>query len=141
MTGAIRNHRRVAAALPSRKSANNKERLKPLRDGVGKRPVGIVMRQISLAGKKTQKGAAALRAMIANSASEDWIGVFERVEHGALRDRTNDLKCHLAGDMGVHPEVRWQHDADHVNVWTSTESTGGRSRTIAVHVSPASAEA
>ena len=47
----------------------------------------------------------------------------------------------LAADARKFAEMEGQRYADQWNVWTSTESTAGRSRTIAVHESPASADA
>ena len=42
---------------------------------------------------------------------------------------------------GEFPEVRRQDDPDHGSTWASTESTGGRSRTIGAQLSPPSGEA
>ena len=66
----------------------------------------------------------------------------KRVEHGAERRRAGDVDLHLAVHLCQRPEIGWQLNADHdVSVWTSTDSTGGRSRTIAVQLSPLSADA
>ena len=50
-------------------------------------------------------------------------------------------EAHLAVDVRQLAQMCREHDANHGSVCTSTESTAGRSRTIAFHVSPASAEA
>ena len=47
----------------------------------------------------------------------------------------------LAVDARQRAQMGGQHDADHGSVWTSTDSTAGRSRTIGAQLSPASAEA
>ena len=54
---------------------------------------------------------------------------------------TNDLEFHLAFDARQLPEIRREHNSDHRSVWTSTDSTGGRSRTMGAQLSPASADA
>ena len=69
------------------------------------------------------------------------IAGLERVEDRALRRRTLDLERHLAVDARQRPEMRGQHDPDHGSVWTSTDTTAGRSRTMGAQLSPASADA
>jgi hypothetical protein len=44
-------------------------------------------------------------------------------------------------NVGEGTQMRRKNNAHHGNVWASTESTAGRSRTIGFHLSPASAEA
>ena len=66
--------------------------------------------------------------------------LFERVENGAGSQRTFELEFDLAVDPSQIAQMRRQNDADHGNVWTSTESTAGRSRTIGAQWSPESAE-
>ena len=59
-----------------------------------------------------------------------------RSEFGFLEGHTAEVRAgnDIVGILGqVHP--------DHGSVWTSTERTAGRSRTAALHVSPASADA
>jgi hypothetical protein len=41
------------------------------------------------------------------------------------------VELDLAADAGQRPKVCWQDNSDHDRVWTSTERTAGRSRTIA----------
>ena len=48
---------------------------------------------------------------------------------------------HFTANARQRPQVRRKDDANHASVWTSTESTAGRSRTMGDQVSPASAEA
>jgi hypothetical protein len=53
---------------------------------------------------------------------------------------TSGGQVYVSADAGEVSQVRREHDPDHGSTWASTESTAGRSRTIAVHVSPPSAE-
>src|SRR5215207_2237700 len=62
------------------------------------------------------------------------------IEHGLLRHRSGHVELDLPADTRERPQVCWQHYADHDSVCTSTETTGGRSRTIGVQVSPESGE-
>src|SRR6266851_1438984 len=79
--------------------------------------------------------------MIADGAAQHGILGLKGVEHRALRDRTLDAELHLAANVSQRPQMSGEYDANHGNVWTSTESTAGRSRTMGVQLSPALAEA
>ena len=53
-----------------------------------------------------------------------------------------DVELHLAADVRERSQVGRQHDPDgHGSVWASTDTTDGRSRTTAVQLSPALADA
>ena len=78
---------------------------------------------------------------IANRAGEHGIARFERVEDRVLRWLARDRERDFAFDAGQRTQLSRQHNADHGNVCTSTESTAGRSRTIGSQFSPASLEA
>jgi len=78
------------------------------------------------------------RTPIAPAAAEPPVAI---TTHRALRDLTRDLELHFAVDARQLPQMRRKHDSDHGSVWTSTDSTGGRSRTIGAQLSPASVEA
>ena len=54
---------------------------------------------------------------------------------------TRDVELDFAGDLREGAQVRRELHPDHRRVWTSTERTAGRSRTIGAQESPASAEA
>ena len=110
-------------------------------DRVRKRRVWLFVRKILAAGKESQERTALLRDVIADRAFETWITGFKRVEHRALRGLRLDFERHLALDARQRPQMRRKHDADHDNVWTSTESTAGRSRTMGAQLSPASFDA
>src|SRR2546421_5935706 len=54
-----------------------------------------------------------------------------------------NLYCHISRHARKQPQMRRHYNSNHGpchSTWTSTESTGGRSRTIGAHVSPASAD-
>src|SRR5437016_89342 len=69
------------------------------------------------------------------------IGGLERVEDRALRGLTLDVELRLAVDARERPQMCREHDPDHDSVWTSTDTTDGRSRTMGAQLSPASADA
>src|SRR5574340_6113 len=109
--------------------------------------------------------------MIANRPPQHRITGFEGIEDRPLRDRALDIDRHLAGDARQGPQMCRQHDSNHRsflvsrisslvkrredsfftlhasrftlhrNVWTSTERTAGKSRTIGFQLSPPSADA
>ena len=88
-------------------------------------------------------GRRCRRHVIADRPAQDGELPLERVEHGALRHRAADLELHLVGDTRQVPQMRRKDDTDHgqASVCTSTETTGGRSWTMAFQVSPASLDA
>src|SRR5262245_54755602 len=103
--------------------------------------------------------------MISDRAAQHRIRGFDRLQHRPLRDLSADVHFYLARNPRERLEMIRQLHANHhhspvgsakvvaldrsakplgerhANVCTSTERTGGRSWTMAVHVSPASAEA
>ena len=91
--------------------------------------------------KNRTNGRRCLRDVVADRPAQHRIAGLERVEDRALRDRALDLELHLAVDARQRPQMRREHDSDHGSVWTSTESTAGRSRTMGAQLSPASADA
>src|SRR5712692_5097469 len=95
---------------------------------------------VFLAGEEAQERTALLRDVIADGTAQHRILRFEGVEHRALGDRTLNVQLHLGTDARQRSQMTWKYDADHGSVWTSTESTAGRSRTMGVQLSPASAE-
>src|SRR5260370_28602663 len=99
------------------------------------------MRQILLAGEEPHVRPALLRDVVADGTAQHRIAGLERVEYRALRDRTLDLDLHLGAGVRQRSQMCRKYDADHGSVWTSTESTAGRSRTMGAQVSPASADA
>ena len=83
--------------------------------------------------------------MIADRAAQHRVAGLERVQRLAERHLSRavgrQVKGHLPAHAGQGPQVRGQLDPDHGSVWTSTESTDGRSLTTADQVSPLSADA
>ena len=78
--------------------------------------------------------------MVTHRAAQDRMAHLELVKHRPERCRAGDLEQHLALHLGQRPEMRRERDPDHGSVCSSTDCTVGRSRTIGVQVSPASAE-
>ena len=109
-------------------------------DSVGQRVVRMFVRQVSRAGEEPDEGSALLCDVIANRSAQHRVAGLKRVENRALRHQTLDVETDLAVDARELPQVRRQHNADHESVWTSTESTAGRSRTMGAQLSPASAD-
>src|SRR4051794_15912113 len=98
------------------------------------------MREILLAGEEAEERAAAAAVVPADGAPEGGVFGLQCVEHRAQRRRAAHLDLHLLAHSGKVAEVEGQDDPDHAKVWTSTESTAGRSCTMAVQLSPPSAE-
>src|SRR6267154_2607063 len=111
--------------------AYNQQRLFPGHHGVGQRGVRRFVGQILFACEEAQEWAALLRDVIANGAMQHRILGLERIDHRAHRWLAGDFELHFTADASEPAQVRRQHDADHGSVWTSTESTAGRSRTMA----------
>src|SRR5437868_15518026 len=99
------------------------------------------MGQILLAREESHERSALLRDVIAHRPAQHRIAGFERVEHRALRGLTLHLELYLAIDVRQRPQMCLEHNSDHESVWTSIESTAGRSRTMGAQLSPASADA
>jgi hypothetical protein len=104
------------------------------------------MGQVLLAGEESQERTALLRVMVADGTAQHGIAGLERVERRALRGGAFDFERHLAADVRQGSEMLRENYSNHVllahlSVWTSTESTPGRSRTMGAQLSPASAEA
>src|SRR5262249_24227534 len=115
---------------PAGHGADDEEGLGARRDRVGQLRVRAVVGKILLAGEDSQEGSAFLCDVIADRPANDRIARLERVQDGTLGDRAVDGDLHLAVDVGQGAEMRGQHDTDHGSVWTSTDTTDGRSRTI-----------
>jgi hypothetical protein len=97
--------------------------------------------EILLAGEEPQERSALPGDVVADRSAQHRIADLERVQDRALRDRPLDVHLHLAADMRERPQMGREHHPDHGSVWTSTDTTAGRSRTMGAQLSPASAEA
>ncbi len=121
--------------------SHDEERLGPGRDCVGQRGIRRFVGQIPLAGEEPHERSALLRDVVADRPAQHRIPGLERVEDRALRDLTLDVERYLAMDVCQRPQMSWEHNTDHGSVWTSTDNTAGRSRTIGAQLFPASADA
>ena len=116
-------------------------RLISVRDRLGQRGVGLLVGQVQLAGEEPDERPPRAAVVGADGPPEGRIAGLKLIEDGPLRDRADDLQVHLAVDVGQSAQVRGQDHPNHGSVWTSTDSTAGRSRTIGAQLSPESAEA
>src|SRR6266571_2691300 len=132
----------VAAKLAAGDGPDDEKGLRPRRDRLGQRGVRWLVGEVPLAGEEPQERPALLRDVVADRPAQHGIAGLERVEHRAPRDRppARDVERHLAFDVRQGPQVRREHHADHRSVWTSTDRTAGRSRTIGAQVSPPSGD-
>src|SRR5689334_25274397 len=130
-----------AYASPAGDCADDHEWLGAARNRRRQGSIRGFMGKILGASKKAHEGAAFVCHLITDRAAEHRIAGLQSIEHGSLGNFTADRKQHLAIDVGKFTQMRRQSNADHGNVCASTDTTAGRSRTIAVQVSPASAEA
>src|SRR5579862_1147392 len=148
---------RLAAAIPVRPisdsgscrlsagdGADDQERLAAAGDVVRQPRVGGFERPVRAACEKSHEWPPLAGDMIAHRSREHRIARLERVENVAWRDVAVDVKRHFVFHARQRAQMLRQLDADvmrHDSVWTSTESTGGRSCTMLCQVSPASDDA
>ncbi len=127
-------------ALAPRDRAHNEQWLCSNRDRFGQGRIRPDVRYVLLAGEKSDKRAALQRELIADSPAKHREASFERVENRTHCDRARHVKGYGLADFGERAKMRWKNDLDHGRVWASTDSTAGRSRTMAVQLSPPLAE-
>jgi hypothetical protein len=127
--------------LAARHRSHDPERLRSRGDLVRHRIVGGIERDVAAAGKEANEIPALRGPMIANRPAQDRIARLQRVDQRALRRPLLGVEGDLSVDARKGPQVLRKHNADHGSVCASTESTAGRSRTIAVHLSPPSGDA
>jgi hypothetical protein len=127
--------------LAARYRPHNQKRLCPGRDRVGQRGVRQFVGHILLAGKEPHERPALLGDVVADRPAKHGITGLEGVENRALRDRSLDFELHFAVDAGQRSQMEREDDSNHGSVWTSTDTTAGRSRTMGAQWSPASADA
>jgi hypothetical protein len=96
---------------------------------------------VLLAGKEADERPPPPGVPVPDGPTEHRVALLESIQHRVTRRTADHVERHLPGDTGQGPEVVGEHDADHGSVWTSTERTAGRSRTIGAQLSPESAEA
>lgn len=127
-------------ALATGHGPDHQKRLGTDRDRLGQGRIWRVMGQIPSAGEEPQEGPSLLGGLVANRSAQHRVARFDRVQDRALRGLALDVERELTGDPRQRPEMRRENDANHGRVWTSTDSTAGRSRTIGRQESPASAD-
>jgi len=135
---------RVAAspdASPAGHCPDDDEWLGPGHYRVRKRSIGWFVRQVLLAGEEPDEWAAPLRRTVTQRPPQYRIPSLEGVEDQALGGHALDVELNLATYARQLLQVSGENNAYHGNVWTSTDSTAGRSRTIGAQLSPASADA
>src|SRR5579864_709303 len=111
-----------------------------MRHRLGQRSVRRLVREVFFTGEEPQKRAPLFGHVVAYRPSQHGVAGLERLEHRISRHRRRNLKLHLGSSVRERPQV-WRNDHSyHASVCTSTESTAGRSRTMGVQLSPASAE-
>jgi len=130
-----------AGLLTARKRSYDEEGLCPRGNCFGKWGIWRRMGQVRLAGEETQERTALLRDVIADRAAQHWIACLERVEHRTLGGLTLDVDLDLTVDPCQRSQMGWKLDSNHGRVWTSTDRTAGRSRTMSAQLSPPSADA
>jgi len=141
----MQKNRSSTETLTTGDGSYDKKRLGARSDCCGKGRVRWFMGEIPCAGKKSQERPALERDLVANGAAQHGIAGFECVEDRTQRGLTVNLELHVAANMGQRLQMRRKHDGDHASahgrVWTSTERTAGRSRTMGAQLSPAFADA
>src|ERR1700752_3520769 len=105
-------------------------------DFIWQRSVLRLVGEILPAGKEPQHGPTLSSDMFANSSTQHRVTRFQSIEDRTPGYLAVNLKFNIPLDARKCSQVCWQNNENHVSVWTSTESTGGRSRTMGVHVSP-----
>src|SRR5215213_997428 len=98
------------------------------------------MCHVFTAGEKSQQRTTLTGDVVANGATQHRVSSLDRIEYRASCHVALNLKLHISTEARERSQVCRQYNQNHVSVWTSTESTGGRSRTIGAHVSPPSGE-
>jgi len=135
---ALQNH---GDYLATRNCTDDQEWFRPIRNRIGQRRIGRLMRQIFAARKKTDHWPANLRHMITHCPSQHRIFRFNCIQQRPLSQRSVYLKSYFTIDVRQRAQIRRKNNAYHGNVCASTESTAGKSRTSGFHLSPASTEA
>ena len=113
----------------------------PRRDRVGKRVVDRIERDVLPAGEEADEVTTLRRPVTSDRPPQNRVRRLERVEDRALGRALLGVEAHLAVNAGQRSKMLRKGDANHGNVWASTESTAGRSRTIGVQLSPESGDA
>lgn len=92
--------------------AENDERFARGKDGLGKRRVGALVREVFLAGEVAYERSALEGIVIADGAAEHRVPRFERIEGGANGRRRGDFERDLSAHARQIAKVGGQHDTD-----------------------------
>ena len=98
------------------------------------------MREILRTGVESHECTPALGDVVAQRAAQHREAGLDGIEDGTLRHGGREVEGKLSFNARNGPQRGRQHHPDHDSVCTSTDSTAGRSRTIACQWSPASGE-
>src|SRR6266536_2610609 len=127
--------------LAARHGADDHEWLGSGRDRGRQRRIRRFVRQILLAGEETHERTALSCPMVADRAPQHRIAGLKLVENQPQCRLASNVELHFTADARQPSQVRREHHPDHDSVWTSTDSTAGRARTMGAQLSPASADA
>lgn len=122
-------------------SGDDQERFFAVAYGLGQWRIREVMGHIVPARKESHQGPDLLCDLIANCSAQRGVDGFERIENRSPRYRTLNVELYLAASAREYAQMRRHYDSYHGNVRISTDSTPGRSRTMAAQWSPESADA
>lgn len=139
--GGCRDCNFVRASLTAGDRADNQERLSSIDDGIGERALDVVMREVGVTGVKAHHRPTLPHSVTEDRSTKGGEAFFDGRDNSGDRRSLARIDCDLAAHVCQHLEMRRQNHANHANVCTSTESTGGRSRAIALEESPPSGEA
>ena len=98
------------------------------------------MGEVLLAGEEPDERPSPARGRVTEGAAQRGVGGFEGVDDASLGGRPAHLELHLPTGASQVSQVVGEQDSDHGSVCTSTDRTRGRSRTMAVHDFPESAD-
>ena len=129
--------------LTARHCADDVQRFPPIRNVWGEGLVKRLMRDVVLADEESNEGPPTPSRGVSDRAAQSRVRCFESVDDRIGIDGIAHGDSHFTGDAGQRFQVRRQDDANvtcHAKVWTSTESTAGRSCTMASQESPPLAE-
>src|SRR5262249_12239966 len=129
--------RSVGRSSSPRHRADDEKRFGAGDDGIGQPRVGRLVREIVLAREEAHERPPLERDAIPHRPPQRRIRGLERAETAGQGWPAIDVDSHLVADACERPQMRRQDDADHRSVCTSTDRTGGRSRTIGIQLSPA----
>ena len=82
-------------------------------DGIRKRRIDGVVRDILFAREEADKGAALLRVVLTDGSLQHRVARFERIDHGANGRMAGQLKNNFAVNARQIVQMRGENDANH----------------------------